>query len=160
MKLQEFEIGQTFWCGGRPWRCTDIGTRVIVAIRLDHDDDPSWYNGPPYALAEQCFDEYDTDGCSVEPDPYLTDQIQKFVKQRTESPTLSYPTDLVRFLDFFAEMDISDGHFAAAKRAKLRVLKRFTERDASGAFREGFVVEAAFERRPVIDDSTSGRVLQ
>ena len=55
---------------------------------------------------------------------------------------------------------ISDGHFAAAKRAKLRVLKRFTERDASGAFREGFVVEAAFERRPVIDDSTSGRVLQ
>ncbi len=45
MKLSEFEIGKTFWCGGRPWRCTDIGTRVIIAILLEHDDDPSWYNG-------------------------------------------------------------------------------------------------------------------
>ena len=60
MKLQEFEIGKTFWCGGRPWLCADIGTRVIVAIRLDYDD-PSWYNGPSYALAEQCF-EFDTEG--------------------------------------------------------------------------------------------------
>ena len=78
------------------------------------------------------------------------------MKQRTDSPTPSYPTDLERFLVFFAEMDISDGYVAAAKRAKLRVLKRFTERVAgSGALREGFVVEAAFERRPVIDDSTS-----
>ncbi len=70
MTLMDFEIGTTFWCGGRAWRCTDIGTRVIVAICLDHDDDRSWYNGPPYALAEQCFDEYDMNGCSIEPDPY------------------------------------------------------------------------------------------
>jgi hypothetical protein len=31
----EFEIGATFWCDGNLWRCTDIGTRVIVTIRLD-----------------------------------------------------------------------------------------------------------------------------
>jgi len=44
-------------------RCTDIGTRVIVAIRIDdHPDDPSWYNGPPYAVAESVFDEYDQQG--------------------------------------------------------------------------------------------------
>ena len=35
MKHSDFAIGDEFWCGGRQWRCTDIGTRVIVAIRLD-----------------------------------------------------------------------------------------------------------------------------
>jgi hypothetical protein len=149
MKHSEFEIGKTFWCGGRPWRCTDIGTRVIVAILLEHDDDPTWYNGPPYAVAESPFDEYDIEGCEAEPDPYLIEEFKKFVRERTESPTLSYPTDLMRFVDFVAEMDLSDGHFAAAKRAKLSVLKRFTERDAvGGSIRDGFVVEAAFERKP------------
>ena len=34
MKLADFVIGQEFWGGGRQWRCTDIGTRTIVAIRL------------------------------------------------------------------------------------------------------------------------------
>ena len=147
MKHSEFEIGKTFWCGGRPWRCTDIGTRVIVAIRLDHDD-PTWYDGPPYAVGEIPLNEFDLDGCSAEPDPYLTAEIKKFVRQRTESSGICYPTDLVRFLDFFAEMDLTDGHFRAAKRAKLSVLKRFTERDpVSGDIRDGFVVEAAFKRK-------------
>lgn len=35
MRLAEFEIGQTFRCGDHLWRCTDIGSRVVVAIRLD-----------------------------------------------------------------------------------------------------------------------------
>ena len=30
----EFQIGKDFWCGGQQWRCTDIGTRVIVAISV------------------------------------------------------------------------------------------------------------------------------
>ena len=68
MKHTEFVIGGTFWCGGSAWRCTDIGTRVIAAIKLDHEDDPSWYNGPPYAVAESVFDENDIEGCSVVPD--------------------------------------------------------------------------------------------
>jgi hypothetical protein len=34
MKHEEFLIGKEFWCGGNKWRCTDIGTRVIVAISL------------------------------------------------------------------------------------------------------------------------------
>jgi hypothetical protein len=145
MKHSDFEIGKSFWCGGRPWRCTDIGTRVILAIRLDHEDDPSWYNGPPYAVGENAFDEYDFEGCSAEPDPYLTDEINKFVRQRTERSTTKYPTDLIQFLDFFAEMDLTDGHFAAAKRAKLRVVKRFTERNAGTTeIREGFLIEASF----------------
>jgi hypothetical protein len=38
MQRTEFVIGATFWCGGDLWRCTDIGTRVIVAIRLSRVD--------------------------------------------------------------------------------------------------------------------------
>ncbi len=56
--------------GSGKWRCTDIGTRVIVAVCLDdHPDDPSWYNGPPYAVSEHCFDEYDQQGCTPFPPP-------------------------------------------------------------------------------------------
>jgi hypothetical protein len=51
-------------CGGRRWQCTDIGTRTIIAIPLEHEDDPSWYNGPAYAVAESVFDEYDPAGCT------------------------------------------------------------------------------------------------
>ena len=31
-------------------------------------DDPQWFNGPPYAVAESTFDEYDIQGCSVTAD--------------------------------------------------------------------------------------------
>jgi len=87
MKHDEFRIGQQFWCGGRRWRCTDIGSRVIAAICLepheavtverDEDNsanrrehrymtnDPSWLIGPPYKVAEAVFDEYDIQGCSL-----------------------------------------------------------------------------------------------
>lgn len=90
MKHEEFSIGAQFWCGGKRWRCTDIGTRVITAIslepheivtisddpndpskRIEHrqmTDDPSWLVGPPYKVAESVFDEYDIEGCSIEPE--------------------------------------------------------------------------------------------
>jgi hypothetical protein len=62
----DFSIGLEFNSGHRRWRCTDIGTRTIVAVCLsDHPDDPSWYNGPPYAVAETVFDEYDLEGCTT-----------------------------------------------------------------------------------------------
>lgn len=62
----DFDIGTEFYCGGARWRCTDIGTRTIAAIKLDKDD-PSWYSGPPYAVAESVFDEDSIKGCSVLP---------------------------------------------------------------------------------------------
>ena len=67
MEHADFAIGGTFWCDGRAWRCTDVGTRVIMVIRLDHDDDPNWYNGPLYAVAEVVFDEDDMEGCTLGP---------------------------------------------------------------------------------------------
>src|SRR6266511_891501 len=34
MRHEEFRIGTEFWCGGRRWRCTDVGTRVVVGVCL------------------------------------------------------------------------------------------------------------------------------
>lgn len=87
MMHEEFRIGLEFWCGGRRWRCTDVGSRVIVAICLDPHEvvslgiekhargkrrerrsstvDPAWFNGPPYAVVEFVFDEYSLPGCSL-----------------------------------------------------------------------------------------------
>ena len=59
----QFAIGCEFRCGAKRWRCTDVGTRVITAICLDDHVDPSWLNGPPYAVAETVFDEYDHPAC-------------------------------------------------------------------------------------------------
>lgn len=65
MKHDEFTIGSEFHCGGNRWRCTDLGRRVVVAIPIDQSSDPSWLNGPPYALGETVFDEYDIEGCAL-----------------------------------------------------------------------------------------------
>lgn len=66
MKRDQFAIGMEFYTATGKWRCTDVGTRVVVAIRLDKSD-PSWYNGPPFAVAESVFDEYDLEGCALDP---------------------------------------------------------------------------------------------
>lgn len=82
MLLEEFEIGKTFTCEGRKYLCTDRGTRTVAAIRMDSATISSssgelrtlsevelaqdgWFNGPPYALAELIFDEYDQEGCEL-----------------------------------------------------------------------------------------------
>ena len=89
MRHDEFRIALEFWCGGRRWRCTDVGSRVVVAICLEpHEvvtvtrggaamqrrttpvmtDDASWFEGPPYALAEEVFDEHAMEGCTLSRD--------------------------------------------------------------------------------------------
>jgi hypothetical protein len=86
MQHKDFVIGATFWCSGRHWRCTDIGTRTIIAMRIDsvnvESTDPElcrtlgyaeaeadgWFKGPPYAVAESVFDEHFLVACSLEPD--------------------------------------------------------------------------------------------
>lgn len=86
MKKEDFHIGLEFYTGSGKWRCTDVGTRVIVAIRVDRvrvctydtktgastaetvTNDPSWFNGPPYAVAEFVLDELDMGGCCLDPE--------------------------------------------------------------------------------------------
>ena len=76
-------MGTEFFTAAGKWRCTDVGSRVIVAISLeqramvrvhytengkrreerftntDHRDPI----GPPYGVVEHVFDEYDLEGC-------------------------------------------------------------------------------------------------
>jgi hypothetical protein len=89
MKHEEFRIGMEFWCGGRRWRCTDVGTRTVVGVCLESHEvvtvtgdvgaggttttrtittDDSWFAGPPYAVPEEVFDEQSIEGCSLSPD--------------------------------------------------------------------------------------------
>lgn len=63
MRHADFRIGTEFSSATGRWRCTDVGTRVIVAIKLDRDD-AAWLLGPPYAVPEQVFDENDLGGLS------------------------------------------------------------------------------------------------
>jgi hypothetical protein len=78
MQHAEFEIGMEFTTqeGGRRWRVTDVGTRVVTAIRIDQvessrgclmsfaeAEEAGWFRGPPYALAERIFAECDQPAC-------------------------------------------------------------------------------------------------
>ena len=66
MKHSDFEVGVEFFTATGKWRCTDLGSRTVIAIRLDHPADVSWYEGPLYAVAEIVFDEYDLGGCQLD----------------------------------------------------------------------------------------------
>jgi len=80
MKLGDFTTGTEFVTETGRWRCTDVGTRVIIAIKIsdvsvvtsckdgdtlnqDISPDFSWTNGPPYAVTEIVFDENDLAAC-------------------------------------------------------------------------------------------------
>jgi hypothetical protein len=86
MRHEDFQVGIEFWCSSRRWRCTDIGTRVVVGVCLEPHEvvtvardaqtssrtetrtitaDESWLAGPPYAVPEAVFDEYSIGGCSL-----------------------------------------------------------------------------------------------
>lgn len=64
MRHADFHIGLEFYSETGKWRCTDVGTRVITAIKLEGD--PRNWNGPPYSVAESVFDEYDFEGLSLD----------------------------------------------------------------------------------------------
>ena len=84
------------------FRCTDIGTRVVVAVKLGPrevsraesvdggfritkriDDDPSWLNGPPYAIEELVFDENELVGCFRSEAELLGDDERDIEGERT-----------------------------------------------------------------------------
>lgn len=90
MNHSDFSLGTEFYVGKAKWRCTDVGTRTIVAIRIDEvtvihsggnrnrtseivTDDESWFYGPPYAVAESVFDEQSIEACRLEPKDFATD---------------------------------------------------------------------------------------
>jgi len=66
MTHPNLRIGLLFYTATGPWRFTDVGTRAITAMKRDRPEDPSWTNGPPYAVS--VFDEEDQDGCALRED--------------------------------------------------------------------------------------------
>jgi len=114
MQHTEFEIGLEFECGGQRWRCTDVGTRTVIAIALEYPEDPSWYNGPPYAVAETVFDEYDMKACKpVEDNPEIRQNLKAVenavAQQRLEG--LEVPPDVIEEMKRAArgEIGIEEG---------------------------------------------------
>ena len=88
MKLTDFYIGLEFFASaGFVWRCTDVGTRTITAIHIEEGRDTSWYNGPPYPVAETVFDEYDLPGCYLS----LDDAIKGAIHEADTSGHPGYP---------------------------------------------------------------------
>ncbi|HEY0123138.1 MAG TPA: hypothetical protein VGC14_15535 [Rhizobium sp.] len=90
MTHADFRIGTEFRCAGAVWRCTDIGTRTVVAIRMDQveigsasgglriltrqeAEQDGWFTGPPYAVAERVFDEDDFPVCTLVAPPECSD---------------------------------------------------------------------------------------
>jgi hypothetical protein len=65
MKHSDVRIGTEFYTATGKWRCTDVGSRVIVAIKLEGDQ-RNWI-GPPYSVMETVFAEYDLEGLSLKP---------------------------------------------------------------------------------------------
>jgi hypothetical protein len=58
----DFRIGTEFYTETGLWRCTDIGTRTIVAVKVE-DGYPAPEDPPPFSDAvEVVFDEYAFDG--------------------------------------------------------------------------------------------------
>lgn len=114
MQHADFVIGREFGCGGRRWRRTDKGTRTVIAIPLEYPEDPSWYNGPSYAVAETVFDEYDLEGCQpVEDDPEIKRNLNAVenavAQQRIEG--LDVPPEVVADMERAArgEIRIAEG---------------------------------------------------
>ena len=77
MKLSDFRIGEDFIMSGKKYRCTDIGSRVVVAVPHAIDVGSSFggtaqpirqanatEDGWPYSAQEIVLDEYDIELCS------------------------------------------------------------------------------------------------
>ena len=66
MKHDQFRIGLEFYTATGVWRCTDVGTRVVAAMKLGIPD-AAVYDGPPYAVPEFVFDEDDQAVATLRP---------------------------------------------------------------------------------------------
>jgi predicted RNase H-like HicB family nuclease len=109
VRPDEFHIGLEFYTTTGRWRCTDVGTRTVIAIRLNAPDE-SWYIGPSYAVAESVFDEDDYDGMSLDPeevgfDPATAVPFVPVVMERPHSERLRSSDHETRRRGGFASAD-------------------------------------------------------
>jgi len=88
MEKSDFNIGDEFWTETGPWRVTDVGTRVITAIKLDQTVKDN-YNGPPYSIVEEVMDEYDMPACFTIEEASVEVKFN-FYRLMWKSETLAY----------------------------------------------------------------------
>lgn len=94
MKHADFRIGLEFVASaGIRWRCTDVGTRAILAIQLDRDNQ-DWYQGPPYIAKEVVFDEKEIERCHLTNTDALRIAIDEY--KTTEHP--GYTAEVVMLM--------------------------------------------------------------
>lgn len=126
MQYTDFEIGLEFECGEKRWRCTDLGTRTVIAIALEYPEDPSWYNGPPYAVAETVFDEYDLEGCKpIENDTEIRRNLKAVENAIAQQPIegLEVPPEVVADMKRAARGEIGIEEGIQNTREKFRQVK-------------------------------------
>lgn len=63
LDIKRIRISDTFSTETGSWLVTDVGSRVVVAIKIVDKD---WMTGPPYAVEEVVFDENDFPVCHVD----------------------------------------------------------------------------------------------
>lgn len=66
MNIREFIIGDYFYYNNGKYKCTDIGTRTISAIKILGDENTSIYQGPPYKVTEILFNLDEIKLCKLE----------------------------------------------------------------------------------------------
>ena|SRR5690242_5732678 len=108
MRPGEFEIGREYpdTATGHVWRCTDIGTRTVIPIRVDRAETreirdgvrgpirtltreeaekQGWFRGPPYAVAGCARDEYSLDAklvpCGHEDEPFDPETFRRLIDE-------------------------------------------------------------------------------
>ncbi|NLC24594.1 hypothetical protein NB640_12800 [Oxalobacter vibrioformis] len=136
MKLEDFSIGTEFMTStGQTWRCTDVGSRTILAIEIDPDRDPSWYVGPPYIVEEQPFDEKAIRDCHQNVD----DAIRESYETHKKSHHPGFSTEV---------MDVFSRHYGQPRRLDYpnRRLLRLNKVTMDGAVIMAYSVEKEGEQ--------------
>jgi hypothetical protein len=91
MKHSDFYIGLEFvGSAGFRWRCTDVGTRTILAIQLDRKESDGLL-GPPYIVEEVVFEEHEIECCHLTEN----DAIASSVYDLKTSGHPGYPSEVV-----------------------------------------------------------------
>lgn len=91
MMHTDFRIGVEFLArAGHRWRCTDVGRRTIVAIRLTGRSG-ALLEGPPYMAEEVVFDEHDIQHCHLTEE----DAVRAADDEHQSSGRPGYPGDAV-----------------------------------------------------------------
>lgn len=103
MEISDFYPGLVFnSAGGFEYRCTDVGTRTVLAVLLSGVD-PIFVQGPPYIQTEEVFAEHELNQCFLsladalvqagEPSAhpgFSTDEVKTMLEGRCSPEMLTY----------------------------------------------------------------------